>query len=126
MFFSTQRSLVTMMSNPDSKKRCYWVTVSGKMAGAFLVSIDEEKYKNICVLDYTFKIEGDENLEKEIFKEVFDGLAKKKQMPVYFKADTLTDDTKELLRKIGAEETEDADEETIWYAEKNCKVFKLQ
>lgn len=126
MSFTTKNALVSLMSNPNEKMLCYWVIVDGKISGTFMVSVDKERYHNICVVDYAFKVEADENLEKEIFKEVFAGLAKKENLPVYFKAETLTEATKELLREISAEETVDADEETIWYAETNCKVFKLQ
>ncbi len=126
MSFTTKNALVALMSNPSEKMRCYWVTVDGKMSGAFMVSVDKQMYHNICVVDYAFKVGDDENLEKEIFKEVFAGLAKKENMPVYFKTAMLKDETKELLHEMGAEEIVDSNEQTIWYKEKDCKVFKLQ
>lgn len=124
MEFETKSgAIAAMVSNPAKREWCYWISFEGNMVGSVLLSVDTNKYHNICVIHYF--VRSDENLEKEIFKEFFEGVYREEKLPIYFKASMLEEDTKELLREIGAIETTDADEQTIWYAEQNCKVFKL-
>lgn len=103
-----------------------WTVIArynGNIVGAIDVSMDTEVYKNICVCSYM--IGSYEEVEREdIFKHFLHLFCEEEPLPVYFKADQLSDNDRKWLLDLGAEEMVDEKHETMWFKE-DPTVLKL-
>ncbi len=110
----------------ENKRIKGWTVVARyeeKIVGAIDMSMDTEVYKNICVCSYM--IGTCPEVEREdIFKHFFYLLCEEEPLPVYFKADQLSDNDRKWLLDLGAEEMVDEKHETMWFKE-DPVVLKL-
>lgn len=96
------------------------VTAKDLSGGAYRVRFLEDK---ICVMTHAFKSTtgNNEDFEKGIFKEVFEGLRKKMNKPIYFSKPILSTSEKTWLLEMGA--TEGVEVEHAW---DDVNIIKLE
>ncbi len=121
--YTTKRCFVMGMSTPAPQMEVrYLVTANGLTGGGFRAHFSQNK---ICILDFAFKSNSnDEVFEREIFKEVFEGLLNVEKLPIYFNANVLTESTKMYLKEMGATEAIEVDH--AWSAAKVVNVIKIE
>lgn len=102
-------------SNVDSKVVQCIATADEISCGGFKASVDTEKYKNVCILDFDFDT-------SEAMRECFKKYHEKMGLPLYFHLSEL-DSQARILKDMGAVEVEDTEGVTIWWNDKDKRVL---